>query len=166
MKTIVFKKTLWFTVITTLRLVFVGLFVTCSCDKHEKSEIKYVKTELGARQFQHGDKDTTIITASKDFIDIVVGIASIPCKWNPFETEVEIIDDVLYMRIIDSCPDPSGCHMRCPSSLYYTFDFIFKYQGKINQKYKVLLRAIQIHDDMIYDNTKILSEGIITNTNP
>ena len=161
MKKIIFKKRKRFIVITTLCLVFVCLCVTYSCDKYEKSEIKHIKTELDVL---YCGKDTVIITVSADTINVFVGF-TIRRKYNPFETQVETIDDVLYMRVIDRCDYPieGECYSRGIPYPNYTFDFIFKYQGEINQKYKVLLRAIRIPlgDSLIYDRTTTLSEGII-----
>ena len=178
---IILKKSLRFTVIATLCLVFVGLFVTYSCDKyeksdedkHEKSEIEHVKTELDvlycSKDVLSCGEDTVTITVSADTINVFVGF-TMRRKDNPFETQVETIDDVLYIHIIDKCDYPieGECYSRGIPYPYYTFDFIFKYQGEINQKYKVLLRTILIPlgDSPIYDSTEILSEGIITNTNP
>jgi len=167
MKKIIFKKRKRFIVITTLCLVFVCLCVTYSCDKYEKSEIKHIKTELDVL---YCGKDTVIITVSADAINVFVGISSIPRKWNPFETQVEIIDDVLYMRIIDKCDhtiDSAGCYGRGIPYPYYTFDFVFKYQGEIKQKYKVLLRTISIPlgNWPIHDSINIISEGIINSKN-
>ena len=114
MKTI-FKKPLWFTVVTTLCLVAVILFAAGGCDKHEKPEgkIEHVKTELGGcnlriPDLKRGDmekeNDTAIITISENSVNIFVGL-TFTCKTIPFETHVEVIDDVLYMHIIDTCVD-------------------------------------------------------------
>ena len=174
---IILKKPLRFTVITTLCLVFVSLFVTYSCDKHEKpedkyekSEIEHVKTELGGcnakndltRSDSDVERDTVIITISENFVNVFVCL-EFTCKRDPFETRVEIIDDVMYMHISDTCDGydeiKGDCYARC--YCHYTFDFVFEYQGEINQKYKILL-----HKNLRGDGEEpisIFSEGIITN---
>ena len=161
-----------------LWMLLVGLFVAVGCDKFKHNLepedtgilqimdtgiLQYLKTELGARVPQSGDSDTAIITISKDSINVFVGFGSRPCQWNPFETQVEIIDDVLYMRIIDSCPEPSGCYSRCPFPPYYTFDFVFKYQGKINQRYKIVFQIGLRPDNE--GSIIIFSEGVINSKN-
>ena len=64
------------------------------------------------------------------------------------------------MHVIDKCysndPISDPCYFRM--LYYYSFDFVFKYQGEINQKYKVLLH--NNHDDS-EELISIISEGII-----
>lgn len=157
---IILKKTLWVTVITTLCLVSATLFAVSSCDKYKEHKIENLKTVLGERIYQIDDNDTTIISISKKTFNVFVGF-SFGSKRDPFETKVEIIDDILYMHIIDKCysedsiNDPCYRRMLC----YYTFDFVFKYQGEINQKYKILLHN-NLQDDS-EEPISIISEGII-----
>ena len=134
---------------------------------NENYSIKHVKTELGGcnvkndltRSDSEIERDTVSITISEDFINVFVGLNYICCA--PFETNCETIDDTIIMYIIDTCSNPyAECYCRC--MCYYTFDFVFKYQGEINQKYKVLLRPI---NSRAYYNTKIFSEGIINSKN-
>ena len=180
---IILKKPLWFTVIMTLCLVAGTLFAVGGCDKHEKPEDKYekfeiehVKTELGGCNIQQPnlkrgsmeiENDTVIITISKDSVNVFVGL-KFTCKVEPFETQVEIIDDVLYMHIKDICYDYDGNEINCGYErciCHYTFDFVFKYQGKINQKYKILLH--QNHQFYGEEPIFTISEGVMTNnTNP
>ena len=124
--------------------------------------IQYVKTELGGCNLGSEQKssdtetkgDTVIITISGDSVHIFVGL-NFACKELPFETRYEIIDDVIVIHIVDS----GGEYYRC--ICYYTFDFVFKYQGEINQKYKILLH--QTHQSYGEEPIFIFSEGIITN---
>jgi hypothetical protein len=177
MKSVVFKKTRWFTVITTLCLVAVTLFAFGGCGKYEKPEskpekfeIEHVKTELGGCNIQQYDlnrgsmeieNDTVIITISEDSINVFVGF-KFTCKVEPFETQVEIIDDILYMYIKDICYDYDGNEVNCGYErcyCYYTFDFVFNYDGAINQKYKILLyKGLLLGDE---EPISIISEGII-----
>ena len=158
------KKPTWFTVVTILCLVVVTLFATGSCDKYKESKLAHVKTELGEGTYLYGNSDTPIITISEDFVSVFVGF-TFAAKYNPFETKVEIVDDILYMHIIDVCysndlyTDP--CYGR--RLVYYTFDFVFKYHGKINQMYKILLH--QTHQTYGEEPIYMLSEGIIKSKN-
>ena len=156
---IIFKKPIWVTVITTLCLVAVTLLVASGCDKYEEPKIEYLKTKLGERPYQIDDSDTTVITISEKSFNLFVGF-TFAGKRDPFETKVEIIDDVLCMHIIDTCysedPISDPCYWRMLH--HYTFDFVFKYQGEINQKYKILLH--NNHDDS-EELISIISEGII-----
>ncbi len=65
------------------------------------------------------------------------------------------LDGVMCIYIIDSCNDVSDCYARCMCD--YTFDFVFKHQETINQKYKIILV------DPRKENSTIISEGIIAN---
>jgi len=183
MKTILFKKSLWFTVIMTSCLVLVTLFAVVGCeklekdeDKYEKFEIEHVETELGGcnltmPNLNRGDTvidgDTVIITISENSVKVFVGLM-FTCKAEPFETQVEIIDDVLCMHIKDICYDYDGNETDCGYQrcyCYYTFDFAYNYEGEINQKYKILLYKNMrgVGEDPI----SIISEDVITNnTNP
>ena len=162
--------------VAMLCMVVIGLLVAFSCDKPRNGtkNLQYVRTELGGcnrREFQDEyqnnltrngseiEKDTVIITISEDSVHVFIGIP-FTCKVNPFETRVETIDDIVYMFLIDTCYDSGNCYMRCPC--YYTFDFAFKYQGKINQKYKILLFNNKGYGD---DIPIIISEGIINKKN-
>ena len=170
MKTIL-KKTQCFIVITTLCFVVITLFTAIGCDKSEKDEekfeIEYIKTELGGCNVERGnsdiENDTVIITISENFINLFVGL-EFTCKRDPFETQVEIVDDVIHVHIIDTCDGydeiRGDCYMRC--YCHYTFDFVFSYQGEVNQKYKILLHKNLIGDGE--DPISIISEGVITSS--
>jgi len=171
---IILKKPLWFTVVMTLCLVAGTLFAVSGCDKHEKFEIEHVKTKLGGCNIQlpnltrggmEMENDTVIITISEDSVNVFVGL-TFTCKVEPFETQVEIIDDVLYMHIKDICYDYDGNEVNCGYErcyCYYTFDFVFKYQGEINQEYKILLyKGLLLGDE---EPISIISEGIINSKN-
>ena len=174
---IILKKPLWFTVIMTLCLVAGTLFAVGGCDKHEKPEDKYekfeiehVKTELGGCNIRQPnlmrggmeiENDTVIITISEDSFHIFVGLKFI-CKTQPFETQVEMIDDVLYMYIKDICYDYDGNEVDCGyerCDCYYTFDFVFNFEGEINQKYKILLYKSWRNVDE--EPISIISEGVV-----
>jgi len=139
------------------------LLAVVGCNKLKNTEnLQYIKTELGGCNLRSEQKssdtetksDTVIITISGDSVHIFVGL-NFACKELPFETRYEIIDDVIVIHIVDS----GGEYYRC--ICYYTFDFVFKYQGEINQKYKILL-----HKNLRGDGEEpisIFSEGIITN---
>ena len=124
----------------------------------------YVKTEFGWCKAKDLVDDSgignpvTIITISEDTVNVFVAFVY-AAKLAPFETQVKIIDDVMYMYIIDACDaifddNIQDCY---PSrgSICSTFDFVFKYQGEINQKYKILLI------DPRQEEPYIISEGII-----
>lgn len=148
-----------------------------SCDKNsdntkkekEENVLSYVKTKFGACNWDDlRDNDgvvrpKSIITISEDTINVFVGFVY-AVKLAPFETQIKIIDDVMCMYIIDTC-DAFFDNLRdCYPSRgidCYSFDFIFKYQGEINQKYKILM----IDPDPLVENPYILSEGIINSQN-
>ena len=144
--------------ITGILLILAGILVLCDKPKSEGS-LLHKKTELGGCNLKNDQKsnddldtrhnDTVIINVSKESVHVFVGI-NYTCKTEPFETKIEIIDDVLHMYIIDA----GGDYMRC--ICYYTFDFIFKRDSKttLNQRYKILL----------FDRNKeyvLISEGVI-----
>lgn len=141
------------------------MFISCESDKlnPKEDEIKsepmvfqYVKTELGGCNIRNTSKsdnlkktdDAVTITISEGFVNVFVG-HNYTCKGQPFETEVKIIDDVIFMYIIDS----GGSYYRC--KCYYTFDFTFQWQGILNQEYKILLIRPFSEDPVV------ISEGII-----
>ena len=78
--------------------------------------------------------DTIAISMINDTIHVFVG-HNYSCG-APFKTQCEIIDDIVYMYIIDTCPD-SRCYKRC--TCYYTFDFVFIKKAELNQNYKIVL---------------------------
>jgi len=140
------------------------VFTSCNTEKAEPEEdepavLQYVKTELGGCNIQSALKsddtetkdDIVLITVSDESVHVFVGLNYI-CKSVPFETQYDLIDDVICMSIIDTCND--GCYQRC--MCYYTFDFVFKRQGTVNQKYKILLI------DPREKNPIVISEGTIT----
>ena len=143
------------------------IFTNCGSDKEEpKGNIQYLKTELGGcnresesvlrsadSESSETKDDVVTITFSKDFVNVFVGLNYICCA--PFETKCETIDDVIVMYITDTCINLyEDCYCRC--MCYYTFDFMFNYQGTINQKYKVVLI------DPRKENQVVISEGWIT----
>ena len=147
------------------------LFMICCKTDSKDARIEHIKTELAgcAEKFDLEDDDMqniypkiddviVTITISEDSFNVFVGI-EFTCKVEPFETEVEIIDDILCMHIKDICYDQDNnkeiCgYARCYCS--YTFDFAFNYQGELNQKYKILF-----HRGLAPEGIFILSEGII-----
>ena len=138
------------------------MFASCDSNKEEsKGNLQYVTTELGGcnkksdlRSDEPEAKDDEFtITVSGESVHVFVGRNYICCA--PFETKCETIDDVIIMSIIDICENPyADCYCRC--MCYYTFDFVFTYQGKFNQKYKILLI------DPREEKPLIISEGVIT----
>ena len=134
---------------------------SCGSNKIESQEnepavLQYVKTELGGCNIKSALKnddsemkdDTVFITVSDESVHVFVGLNYI-CKDVPFETQCELIDDVICMSIIDT----GGGYARC--MCYYTFDFIFQRQGAFNQGYKILLI------DPREENPIVISEGTI-----
>jgi hypothetical protein len=136
--------------------------------------ILYKKTELGGCNIRQLNlnrggmeigNDTIIITISEDSVNVFVGL-TFTCKVEPFKTQVEIIDDVLYMHIKDICYDYDGNEVSCGYErcyCYYTFDFVFKYQEEINHEYKILLHKNFRGDEE--DPVSIISEGRINSKN-
>jgi hypothetical protein len=119
--------------------------------------LHYVSTELGGCNLKNvliDDSiikiDTSFFNVSKDFVEFFVGF-NYTCKIDPFETKTEMIDDVLYMYIVDTCNDSDG-YQRC--ICYYTFDFLFSRQGAFYQKYKIVLIDPRKKDHIV------ISEGI------
>jgi len=153
-------------IVAILCVIMIGLFfVTCEKKSESAKNLQHVKTELGGCNIQYdltrGDgemeRDTVIITISEDSVNVFVGYGFV-CKTKSFETQVETKDDVICMYIIDVCDEPSepsDCYAKC--MCYYTFDFVFKYQEAINQKYKILLFT----DLPGEESPIIISEGII-----
>jgi hypothetical protein len=141
-------------------IVVVALLLFVTCERLGKTSIQYVKTELGGcntkSEQKSGDdeeetgKDTVIITVSDDSVRIFIGL-NYTCMSMPFETQCEIIDDVITIQII---VDPESDYANC--MCYYTFDFLFeRTAGNIKQKYKILLI------DPRKGNPDIISEGVI-----
>ena len=137
------------------------MFTNCGSDKAEPEEdepavLQYVKTELGGCNLKSAlesddsetKDDTVLITVSDESVFVFVGLNYI-CKEIPFETQCELIDDVICMTIIDT----GGGYFRC--MCYYTFDFFFQRVGAVNQKYKILLI------DPRKENPIVISEGTI-----
>ena len=149
-------------------ILFIGMLFLLSCNNDQNTKLTekmlYVKTELGGCNIQSDlrndnseiEDDTVIITISADSVNVFVNLPY-SCKLAPFETQVETIGDIMYMYIIDKCwvYDGAGddCYQRCMCN--YTFDFVFKYQGEVNQKYKILLI------DPRREEPSIISESII-----
>jgi len=149
----------------TLCTAFAAMLLLISCKEKnntqtepETENLQYVEVKLGGCNLKSAQKDndrktgedTVIITTSEDLVQVFVAL-NYTCKSMSFETKTEIIDDVLYIHLIDT----GGDYMRC--MCYYTFDFSFKRQGDINQKYKILLHDNRGHDEII----SIFSEGTI-----
>jgi hypothetical protein len=135
------------------------LLVSCFEQQEKPTEdMLYMKTELGgcniSSAFRSDDSekrnDTVNITVSKDLVNVFVGL-NYTCKADPFESKVEITDEVICMYIIDT----GGDYQRC--MCYYTFDFVFKYKEEVNQKYKIVLL------DPRNENQVVISEGVINN---
>jgi hypothetical protein len=133
------------------------VFTGCSSDKEEPTaNLQHIHTELGGcntnialrSAVSETEEDAINITVSKDKIHVFVGLNYI-CKTVPFETRVEIVDDVMFMYL----KDIGGDYERC--ECYYTFDFVFQWQGTLNQKYKIVLV------DPREENHVIISEGTI-----
>ena len=160
----------------TVAMLCLGLIGLClhtvSCVKQENAEmLQYMKTELGGCNLKNspdsdnsdtekgGDSDmgndTVIITFSNDLVNVFVGINYICCA--PFTTSYEMVDDIIVLYVTDTCRNPyEECYCKC--MCYYTFDFAFKYQGEVSQKYKILLI------DPRKEESILISEGIITNS--
>ena len=169
------KKTLRTAILPSLWLIAAILLIAgCSkkIDKDEKinekineePKITYIKAELGGCNvnmgYQNDERDTVIITISENTFNVFVGLI-FTCKWEPFNTQAEIIDDVLCITLLDKCYDLDGNQIDCGyerCKCYYTFDFIFKYEGELRQKYKILL-----YDSFLLGDDKIrtIAEGII-----
>ena len=85
-------------------------FITVGCEKEKATNnLQYVKTELGGCNLSYDlrksyseiemENDTVIVTISENSANVFVGI-NFTCKVNPFETQIETIDDVTYIHII------------------------------------------------------------------
>ena len=152
-------KRVFFMIITVL---ICGLmFTNCSSDKAAPNEeapavLQYVETDLGGcnlKSLLKNDdweiKDNeVVITISDDLVHIFLGY-NYGCKGEPFETQVEIIDDDINIYIIDNYTGEARPTCMC----YYTFDFVFQYQGKLVQSYKIIL----LNDS----EQVVISEGVI-----
>ena len=150
-----------------LALICGVVLTSCGSDKADPEEdepavLQYVKTELGGCNIKSAVKssddletkdDEVIITIAEDFVHVFVGL-NYTCKGVPFETQCELIDDVMYMYITDT----GGDYFRC--ICYYTFDLIFQRQGVVNQEYKILL--IDRRQDRDNPVAVVISEGTIT----
>jgi len=148
-------KTLKVLVLVNVILFFAG------CTKNNNANLQYGEAVLGGcnlksvqKSDDEGKNDAVIITTSKDSIHIFVGL-NYTCKADPFETRCEIINDIVYMHLIDSCHNIDYCYFKC--MCYYTFDFLFKRstEGGIDCKYNVIL------DNLQSGNSDIIFEGII-----
>ena len=145
-------------------IVYTLLFMAWGCVKQNEKHsvnIQYEKTELGGCNTKSTSinydteikDDVIVISASKNAIRVHVGL-NYTCKTVPFEAQCEITDGIIWMYIIDSCNDISGCYERC--MCYYTFDFFFKWEDTIYQPYKILLI------DPRKESNVIISEGVIS----
>ena len=164
--------------VETLCTIFMGfcLFVV-GCERYETQvngdnttqnteNLQYVKTELGgcnligdmSRGGSERGNDTVIITISEDSVHIFVGLNYI-CKTDAFKTNIEIIDDVICLHLIDT----GGGYNRC--MCYYTFDFVFKRQGNINQKYKILLFDQRTGNEVIFSEGTIVEKMLNNQSN-
>ena len=166
------KKSFNLRSVVAIAICLAGMTMFSGCSNEDKKDndlkgnVQYLKTELGGCNrklesvLRSSDSETLetkddefTITVSEESVNVFVGLNYICCA--PFETKCETIDDVIIMSIIDVCENPyADCYCRC--MCYYTFDFVFTYQGKFNQKYKVLLI------DPREEEPIIISEGIIT----
>ena len=142
------------------------MFTSCGSDNadSQKGKLQYVETEFGGcngiksallsddSETEEGE-DKIVISVLGESVHVLVGLNYICCA--PFETKIETKDDILHMYIIDACNfGADECYCRC--HCYYTFDFVFNYQGKVNQKYKVLLV------DPRNEEHVVISEGTIS----
>jgi hypothetical protein len=120
-------------------LLFVIAFSYCEKEPNDAGKITLVKTIPGGCNNQKAayiaksaveQKDTVILSAHQDTLDIFVGINYICCA--PFKTESLFRNDSIIISITDTCPTPyQTCYCKC--MCYYTWDFLFAgYQG---QKY-------------------------------
>ena len=128
--------------------------------EEEKSEgLRHVKTELGGGIAPNPkfEGDTVIVSYSKGFVNVFCNLIYI-CMLIPFETQIETIDDVMYIYISDLCVNYNSCYSRCIG--YYTFDFIFQYQGEFEQKYKIMLFGPWRNPGS--EEKIMISEGIIS----
>ena len=100
------------------------------------------------------------ITISEDSVNVFLSFLY-TCKNAPFETQVEIRDDIMYVYIIDLCSiyPEDYCYLRCVCN--YTFDFVFTHNGEINQKYKIV-----IIDPRVANPYTIAEGTIVHNINP
>ena len=138
-------------------LVISVLFLI-GCEKNDelkRPSVEYQKTILGGcnivddpiddpindPMYEHND--TIAISMINDTIHVHVG-HNYNCG-APFKTQCEIIDDIVYMYIIDTCPD-SQCYKRC--TCYYTFDFVFIKKAELNQNYKIVLISPKREDSI------------------
>jgi hypothetical protein len=151
-------------IIIVTALVCGLVFTSCNPEKPVKNG--YIKTVFGGCNVEpdtrgedsESGNDGVIITITENFVNVFVSLAY-PCKNAPFETQVEVINDVIHMYIIDLCdPNPdSSCYYRYGRCLcYYTFDFVFERQGTVNQDYKIVLIDPRV------ENPFIISEGTIS----
>jgi hypothetical protein len=124
--------------ITAMLLILAGIFVSCQTTPNEdKIPMQYIKTVLGGCNNERNNAeevDTVGVSVVDGNIHVFVG-KNYTCS-APFETQCEILNDTVYMYIIDSCKDFNECYERC--ICYYTFDFVFE-QGEFNQPYKIIL---------------------------
>ena len=150
--------------LTAFLLILTGGILSCErLNETPTANIQYISTELGGCNIKSEQKsgddemksDTVIITVSDDSVRIFVGQRYI-CMSKSFETQCEIIDDVITIYIVDKCAeDPKCSYKRC--ICYYTFDFVFNYSGGLNQKYKILLISPQKEEPDVF------AEGVIKN---
>lgn len=121
-----------------LLVIFVLICFSCEKSNETRSSIQYLETVLdGCNKYPNydGENDTIVVSVADDDMHVFVAI-NYTCG-APFETQCEIINDTVFMYVIDSCEDIHDCYRRC--ICYYTFDFLFKYEGELHQKYKILL---------------------------
>jgi hypothetical protein len=122
------------------------LIVSCAEKSVSNPEsIQHIETELGgcniAETIQRNDvlqakNDTIVVSVLGESVRVFVQL-NYTCKDTPFDTRYEKKDGTMYMYLIDTCTDTSDCYWRC--TCCYTFDFSFKVQNTLDQRYQVVL---------------------------
>ena len=155
--------------------LIISVLFLISCGKSDEPKppsVEYQKTILGGCNIVNDlvddpmygpmddpmreHNDTTAISMINDTIHVHVG-HNYSCG-APFKTQCEIIDDIVYMYIIDTCPD-SRCYYRC--TCYYTFDFVFIKQEERNQNYKIILIDPRTKDPIIIEENNFQNKILI-----
>ena len=163
----------------TLKFIplIISMLILISCEKNEELKpspvelkpfpveygppsVEYQKTIFGGcnviinPDYRHND--TVAISIIDDTIHVFVGHNHI-CG-APFKTKCEMMNDTVFMYIIDTCPD-SRCYYRC--TCYYTFDFVFIKQEERNQNYKIILIDPRTKDPIIIEENNFQNKILI-----
>lgn len=153
--------------ISILFIVLSILFSSIACDTVENKtpsdtnkNITYLRSTLGGcnnkteENIKHGEEksDTVIIQIQQDILSIFVGLNYICCA--PFVTDCNIINDSIFVSIIDVCPDPyQDCYCRC--SCYYTFEHYFNNLSNKEYYWRITLIDPREENEILFD------EGVI-----